>query len=214
MNNSEVFNRLEKLLNYLPRQKEIADKTGINQNTLSAKASRNSQWTDEDIQKLNTAFNIDIYKEKSLKITKNHNMQDEDVILDYYPDVFGSCGSGAFTLSEMREQIIVPKKAFFTAYNPVKKYSVINARGNSMEPLIFDNDKLIIEHSDGEQIIDNRPYIFCYNDEIFIKKLAKNVNQLVITSENKSYDVIKLTGDEINKVLIIGQVVGLMRDLR
>ena len=83
-----------------------------------------------------------------------------------------------------------------------------------MQPLIFDKDKLIIEHWNGEQIIDNRPYIFCYKDEIFIKRLAKNVDQLLIISENKDYDIRKLSGNQLKDVNIIGQIVGLMRDLR
>lgn len=143
------------------------------------------------------------------------NTSNEDnVVLDYYPDMFGSCGNGVFELSPIREQLIVPKKAFFTKFSPVKKYSVMNAYGNSMEPFIYDKDKLIIEHWEGEQIIDNRPYIFCYKDEIFIKRLVKNINQLVIVPENKLYDTIKLQGDELQEVNIIGQIVGLMRDLR
>lgn len=142
------------------------------------------------------------------------NNADDSVILDYYPDMFGSCGNGVFELSQTKERLTVPKKAFFIRYSPIKKYSVINATGNSMEPLIYDRDKLIIEHYEGEQIIDNRPYIFCYNGEIFIKRLAKNVDQLMIIPENKMYDVRKLTGKQMNEVNIIGQVVGLMRDLR
>ena len=138
----------------------------------------------------------------------------DSVTLDYYPDVFGSCGNGVFELSPEKTQIIVPKNAFFEKFSPNKTYSVINATGNSMQPLIFDKDKLIIEHWNGEQIIDNRPYIFCYKDEIFIKRLAKNVDQLMIISENKDYDIRKLSGNQLKDVNIIGQIVGLMRDLR
>ena len=83
-----------------------------------------------------------------------------------------------------------------------------------MQPFIYDKDKLIIENYDGEQIIDNRPYIFAYKDEIFIKRLAKNINQLVIIPENKDYDIIKLEGEQLQDICIIGLVVGLMRDLR
>lgn len=207
----EKINQLQNLIKRKITKQEIADILGLGSSqAVINRINRNQHLKEFEILKLDDFFKSEINKTNPIMADASA----EDVILDFFPDVFGSCGNGSFALSEMREQIIVPKKAFFTAYNPVKKYSVINARGNSMEPLIFDNDKLIIEHSDGEQIIDNRPYIFCYNDEIFIKKLAKNINQLVITSENKSYDVIKLTGDEINKVLIIGQVVGLMRNLR
>lgn len=138
----------------------------------------------------------------------------ETVTLDYYPDMFGSCGNGVFALSPIKEKLIVPKKAFFTRFSPVKQYSVINAYGNSMEPFIYDKDKLIVEHWEGEQIIDNRPYIFSYKDEIFIKRLVKNINQLIIIPENKLYDTIKLSGEELKEINIIGQIVGLMRDLR
>lgn len=200
-------------MKYSELQAELQNLTGKNV-TLSAIAEVLG------ITKQNLNYNVknsnrDVSEDDILLIEQYYNVSLVDkVILDFYPDIFGSCGNGVFALSDQKEQIIVPKKAFFTSYNPIKKYSVITARGNSMEPLIFDNDKLIIEHSTGEQIIDNKPYIFCYNDEIFIKRLAKNVNQLIITSENANYDVVKLSDDEINKVLIIGQVVGLMRDLR
>lgn len=183
--------------------KEICNIWGMDEAVFSRKKKAKSDVKFEKIRQLESQLNIKLLDES-----------EPSVILDFFPDVFGSCGNGAFALSELREQIIVPKKAFFTAYNPLKKYSVITARGSSMQPILFDNDRIIIEHSEGEQIIDNRIYIFAYENEIFIKRLAKNVNQLIITSENKSYDVIKLTGEEINKVLIIGQVVGLMRDLR
>ena len=62
MKNSVVFERLQNLIGYLPQQKEISEKTGINQNTLSAKKTRDSHWKDEEIEKLNAAYNIDIYK--------------------------------------------------------------------------------------------------------------------------------------------------------
>ena len=145
---------------------------------------------------------------------KTSSIADDSIVLDYYPDMFGSCGNGVFALSPIKEQLIVPKKAFFTRFSPVKKYSVINAYGNSMQPFICDRDKLIVEHYEGEQIIDNRPYIFCYKNELFIKRLVKNVNQLIIIPENKDYDIIKLKEKELEDVNIIGQIVGLMRDLR
>ena len=206
MRNSEVFSRLQNLINRVPMQKELAEKTGINQNTLSAKKIRDSKWTAEEIDKLNKAYNIDIYNQK--------RETEQSVTLDYYPDMFGSCGNGIFALSPIKEKLIVPKKAFFTRFSPVKQYSVINAYGNSMEPFIYDKDKLIVEHWEGEQIIDNRPYIFSYKDEIFIKRLVKNINQLIIIPENKLYDTIKLQGEELKEINIIGQIVGLMRDLR
>lgn len=202
----EKINSLQNLIKRKITYEELAPILGVE----SGNAIRNWKYRkrplkDFEIQKIDEAFNL---------ISTKQNKTSDSVTLDYYPDIFGSCGNGVFELSEEKDQIIVPKKAFFEKFSPVKQYSVINAKGNSMMPLFYDNDKLIVEHWNGEQIIDNKPYIFCYKDEIFIKRLAKNVDQLMIISENKDYDIRKLTGNQLKDVNIIGQIVGLMRDLR
>lgn len=156
--------------------------------------------------------------EKITNFYRNKNRlgkeEEETIMLDYYPSVLRDCMNGFFTLSEIKEKISVPRKAFFSNYSRNKKYSVLIAQGNTMEPLIFDGDNVIVEHYEGGQIVDNRPYLFCYNDKYFIKRLTDNVNQLVIMPENRLYDIIKLTKEEADDIKIIGQVVGLMRDLR
>lgn len=211
MRNSEVFSRLQKLINYIPLQKEISEKTGINQNTLSAKKTRDSHWKDEEIKKLNDAYNINIYENTSQNITN-------DIINGlFYPDVFASCGFGSYALSENRIPIAIPKKCFIKPFSEFKEYSVIIARGNSMETTIYDKDRLIVEHAiQGEQIKDNSIYVFCYNDEIYIKRLSKNIDEIIIKSDNQDpiYKTKFITGEEMNKLLIIGEIVGIMRDLR
>lgn len=140
---------------------------------------------------------------------------EEKIPVDYYPDVFGSCGNGKFVLSTQKEVIDVPKK-LFQHFSSVKKYSVINAVGDSMSPTIYDKDKLIVEHWDGEQIKDNQVYVFAYNNEIFVKRLVKNVDEIVITSDNPNpiYRPRFIEKDDMNNVLIIGQIIGLFRGLR
>jgi len=204
-----LIGRLQNLINRKPAQAELCRIVGISPSAMANRQNRNSDFSDSEIEKINNAFNINLYSQEV-----NAFETVEKVTIDYYPDVFGSCGNGAFALSETKERITIPKKAFFANFSPVKKYSVVTAHGNSMEPLIYDNDKVIVEHYEGGQIIDNKPYIFCYQDEIYIKRLAKNVNQLVIMPENKIYDIIKLTKEEMNDINIIGQIVGLIRDLR
>lgn len=165
----------------------------------------NKELTAEQIKQLENYFKIDFTKV---------NKEENKITLDYYPDIFGSCGTGEFVLSPEKQQIQVPDNVFFKKFSKVKKYSVINAQGDSMQPFIYSGDKLIVEHWSGEQIIDNQVYVFCYDNEIFVKRLTKNINQLVIKSDNTFYDVIKLTGDDLSKIIIVGQIVGLMRDLK
>lgn len=197
----EVSNQTKSKVTY----KEFAQVLGYTKQYISQ--IKDEKLTETQQNKLESYYKVSL-------TNSNKNLPEDSIILDYYPDMFGSCGNGIFALSPIKEQLIVPKKAFFTRFSPVKQYSVINAYGNSMEPFIYDKDKLIVEHYEGEQIIDNRPYIFCYKNEIFIKRLAKNVNQLVIIPENKMYDTIKITGKQLEDINIIGQIVGLMRDLR
>lgn len=195
----EVSNKTKKKITY----KDFAKVLGYTKQYVSQ--IKDDELTPSQKEKIEKHYKIDLAKPI---------VNDDSIVLDYYPDMFGSCGNGIFALSPIKEQLIVPKNAFFTHFSPVKQYSVINAYGDSMQPFICDRDRLIIEHYEGEQIVDNRPYIFCYKDEIFIKRLVKNVNQLVIIPENKEYDTIKLKDKELADVNIIGQVVGLMRNLR
>ena len=98
-------------------------------------------------------------------------------------------------------------------FSDSKKYSVISSRGDSMTPFIQDRDKLIVEHWQGGQIVDNCVYVFRYANELFVKRLVKNITQIVIKSDNPLYEPIKIT-DKDQDFEVIGQIVGLMRDLR
>ena len=200
MRYSLLIERLQNLINYKPSQTELGKILGIAQTAISGRANRDSNFSAEEIKKIELYYHIAV--------------ESDNITLDYYPEVCGSCGNGVFQFSTRKEQITVPKNVLFKSITPGKQYFIVNAYGNSMQPFIYDKDKLIIENYDGEQIIDNRPYIFAYKDEIFIKRLAKNINQLMIIPENTDYDVIKLEGAQLQDVCIIGQVVGLMRDLR
>lgn len=167
---------------------------------------KSKELTESQMQKIEEFFNVDFTKV---------NNSDDCISIDYYPEVFGSCGSGRFVLSEEKELIQVPKK-FFKTFSPVKHYSVINALGDSMKPYIRDKDRLIVEHWEGGQIKDNRVYVFCYKDEIFVKRLIKNVDEIIIKSDNPDpmYRPRYIEKENMNDVLIVGEIVGLMRDMR
>ena len=208
---SELKDRLQILTPYKITNEYLGQLTGTTSQNISKKVKNKSEVTVKELEIFKDM--IKEYDDDTIQadVWHQHHLS---ITLDYYPDVFGSCGNGVFQFSTKREQIAVPKNALFKNFTPGKQYFVINAMGNSMEPVFYDNDKLIVENYDGEQIIDNKPYLFCYKDEIFIKRLAKNVDQLMIISENKDYDTRKLSGEQLTDVNIIGLVVGLMRDLR
>ena len=211
MNIIEVQNSLQNLINTKISLAEIGNILGVTRASISKRAKLGRDMKREELQIIGKHYGVNLMP-NSLVI--QNGAKDENIELDYFPDVFGSCGNGVFQFSTKKELITIPKSSLFQHFNPAKQYFVINAYGNSMEPFICDKDKLVVESYDGEQIIDNRPYLFAYKDEIFVKRLAKNVDQLMIIPENKDFDVRKLTGKQLEDVNIIGQIVGLMRDFR
>jgi phage repressor protein C with HTH and peptisase S24 domain len=179
-------------------------------NNISNRCFNDGYFKPEEIEVLDIVFKSN---KNQLQKYDDITPQSDKVLIDYYPEVCGSCGNGVFQFSTRKEQITIPRNAFWGHLSKSKEYFVINAYGNSMEPFICDKDKLIIETWQGEQIVDNKAYLFAYKDELFIKRLAKNVDQLMIIPENKDYDIRKLEGEQLKDVNIIGQVVGLMRSM-
>lgn len=225
----QIIQSLQNLTNRKITQADLGRALGIERSSVNMKIKRNSEIKFIELEKIAQYFRVELSDIIDIEEIRNNSMVNiGGIIFDaeklqakgktikvvYYPDIYASCGTGVLAQSENSYEIDVPVNVFFTKVYENKTYFVVTAYGNSMQPFIEDDDKLIIEKYGNEQIKDNRVYLFRYNDEIFIKRLVKNINQLVIISDNKDYDVIKLNENDINKVEIIGQVVGIMRNVR
>lgn len=191
---------LEVRIGFKPTYVELEEITDVSASALSNRYFNNGNIKDEEMTKILKHYGID-----------ELGAADNCITLDYYPEVFGSCGTGIFVPSEHKEQISL-SKASIADYSKNAHYSVINAIGDSMTPYIHNRDKLIVKHWDGEQIKDNSVYVFRYCDEIFVKRLSKNIDQIIIKSDNPIYDTRKVAVSK--DFQIIGQIVGLLRDMR
>ena len=197
MKYNQCLDVIEKKIGERPAHAEIARILKCNPTALVNRASRDSIIKDEEIAILEKCYGF--------SILSNTNCID----LDFYPKVFGSCGTGLTVFDETAEKISVTKD-LITNYSSSNQYSIISARGSSMSPVINDDDRLIIQHNVENQIIDDTVYLFRYNDELFIKRLVKNVDQIVCISENPRFQdrIIEPKEDNFS---IIGKVVGLFR---
>ena len=194
---------LEEILknnNIIVSNRIIAKIWGMDEAAYSRKKKVGSDIKQKNIEQIEEYYSIPII---------SNQVKLDCVKLDFYPDVFGSCGSGCMVFSEAKEKLAVTKD-IITNYSASNQYSIISARGSSMSPIINDDDKLVIQHNLNEQIIDDTVYLFRYNDELFIKRLVKNVDQIVCISENPRFQdrIIEPKGDNFS---IIGKVVGLFR---
>lgn len=211
----ELLEELKKL-NIVLTSKELANDFGIREETLSRAKSSKRQINLKYIKKIEHKYNINLINKKNSEI-KKIDLNAEYIDGDYYYDVFGSCGNGAFVLSENKEKIRIPLNCFNSPVSKVKQYSVINAIGNSMEPFIYDRDRLIVQHFElGEKIQDDKVYVFCYDEQIMVKRLYYNVDEIIVKSDNPNpiFKVKYIKKEEMNNIQIIGQIVGLMRDCR
>lgn len=194
---SKLLNTLQNLIGFTPKQSDIGKILNMGYSTINGRYQRDSDFSDEEIEKIEEHYGI------SLRGGDNNSVE-----LNYYPDVFASCGTGCTVFQESPEKISISKDSI-PDYSPNAEYSVINASGSSMYPIIFEGDKIILKHWQGEQIIDDKIYLFTYNYELFIKKLVKNIDQIIIKSENKEYENRIITPNDTFK--IIGRVIGLIR---
>ena len=200
MKYSELLPTLQNLIGYKPTAKEISDILNFSsEKVYYTRAQRDSSFSFEEIAKIEEYYAIKLIGGGSA----------DTVQIDFYPDVFGSCGSGLMVFDESSEKLSVTKDVI-TNYSPANKYSIISARGSSMSPIINDDDRLIIQHNVESQIIDDTVYLFRYNGELFIKRLVKNVDQVICISENPRFQdrIIEPKEDNFS---IIGKVVGLFR---
>ena len=204
----EKINELQNLTKRKITKKEIADILGLGSSqAVINRINRNQKLENYEIIKLDDYFNKEI---NIINHVSTNSDSEPYIIGDYYPDVFGSCGNGAFVLSETKEKIHIPEK-FIKNYSKTYKYSVINAISDSMIPEIMPKDLLVIQHYNGEPIKDNHIYIFMFEDTLYCKYLSRNLGQIIVRSENPIYPIRYIEKEQFNDLLIIGEVKGHFR---
>lgn len=200
----ELLNIISKALNKPVSQSELANSLGVTRQTVSNRIKNESEVTVTELQRVENFFNISLFNSASI--------DNEIVYIDYYNDVFASCGQGNIVFSSEKTKLPVAI-SLIEGYSKSKSYSVINASGNSMTPTIDNGDKLIVEHWSGDQIQDNKIYVFCYNNEFFVKRLYKNLDEIIIKSDNPEYRTRSIGGKAISDLVLIGKIVAAIKQV-
>lgn len=202
---SELLPTLQNLIGYKPTAKQIAEILNFtSEKIFYTRVQRDSSFSLEEIEALERHYGIAI-----IGVSSNNTTE-----LNYFPNVFGSCGTGLTVFDETSEKISVTKD-LIANYSPSNQYSVIVARGESNEPTVMNNDKLIVEHIRDNVIIDNQLYVFSYDGQIYVKRLIRNIDELVVISDNpdkNTYRTQYITKENINNVKILGKIIGLIRE--
>lgn len=182
-------------------QSMLADSLGITRQTISNRIKNESEVTVSELKRVEEHFNINIF-----------NSIADIAYIDYYSDVFASCGNGNLVFSNEKSKLAIPT-SIIGGFSKSKKYSMINASGNSMSPTIDSGDRLIVEHWDGSQIQDNKVYVFCFNNEIFVKRISKNLDEIIIKSDNPEYRTRTISGKSAEELILIGKIIATFKQL-
>lgn len=199
MNVSEVLEKLQKLTNARIVKADLARALNIDPAALRRKELSQIDFKPGEIKLIEEAFNVNLS-------VNNSNYASPTVSVNYYPDVIASCGNGTYEMSQECFKYQVPSN-ILPVSKDIKGYSMCHAKGNSMYPRIWDGDFVICEHKDDMKIENGEMYIFCYDDQIYLKRLSKNINQIVVESENPDFPTQYIEKDEMNNLHLIGHVI-------
>ena len=177
-----------------------------NAGALQSRVNDDGYLSEEEITAIEQYENIILYNRKCTDFLLNDKQNITTVSVNYYPDVLASCGNGTFEMSQECVKYDVPVTLFSPPKN-VKGYSMFHAKGNSMYPRIWDGDFVICEHKDDMKIENGEMYIFCFDDQIYLKRLTKNINQIVVESENPDFPTQYIEKEQMNDVHLIGHVI-------
>ncbi len=129
--------------------------------------------------------------------------QDEEYITDFVRGVVAA-GHGAYQEDELYMEV-----KLLASKVPDKYDSIATVVGDSMEPLIHNNDLLFIEATN--QVEPNSIGIFQVNGKNFVKKLKRDYDGAwYLQSLNNSYEEIYLSEDD--DIRTIGEVVDIYKE--
>lgn len=129
--------------------------------------------------------------------------QDDDYITDYVEGLVAA-GHGTFQEDNLHMEVKLRSEDVPEDYDTIAKVA-----GDSMEPMIEDNDLLFIKVTN--QVDINDIGIFQINGKNFVKKLKRDYNGgWYLQSLNNSYEEIHLT--EEDDIRTIGEVVSVYRE--
>lgn len=208
-----MFEKLSERIQYIRQIKhtsmeDIAKAAGVSQGTVSQWGSGKIQtikpWVGWGIAK---KYNIDplwlLTGIGSPETSENSNA--ETVKLHYYVE------EGEDPLSEIEHYRYLDREIFLTHQINPEDCVLVDAPDNSMEPLIFKGDILLVYIPDISYNyaleMETRIYFIKINNKYFIRKIYPRITDLLISSENEKFGEEIIKDDDRNKINIIGRVI-------
>ena len=200
---NDVLHTLQNLTKTKVSQESIANALGLKQTTISGRASRNSDFSLDELIMLEQALALPIGSVSGIQSNES------SIELDYIC-IAPSCGRGTVVLDEAD---VTPVRIGKEVIKDIWKVStpevlkLFKATGDSMENTIEDGNILLVDTSRTDYH-NGGIYVLTINNDWFVKRLRLKINgDLEIISDNPKYvpEVLKPNTDiEIN---VVGRVI-------
>lgn len=123
-------------------------------------------------------------------------------------DVRASAGHGA----QVTDESVVNHLAFSAAWVrkmglDARSMALIEARGDSMSPTIMDGDLMLLDTRAG-RVKSEGVYVINLQGALLVKRLRIRLSGIVeIVSDNAKYGCETISGDELDRLVIVGRVI-------
>ena len=146
-------------------------------------------------------------------IGENRQQEVSDIIsIPYYPEVSAAAGSGALVYDENTVKHLQISSAIINI-STGDNVCLINATGNSMQPVIDDKDLLLVDLSQ-KLITDEGIYVIRLDTTLVVKRVQKILNGIILISDNPQYPPREISADNFNEndAAVIGKVIAVIKN--
>jgi phage repressor protein C with HTH and peptisase S24 domain len=121
-------------------------------------------------------------------------------------------GGGSFEVDETIRDYWMFRADWLSRKGSASHMILIDIYGNSMEPELKHGDTVMVDTSQKD-ILAGSISAVGIDDTIMVKRIEKHPGKLVLRSDNKDYEPICLSPDEMDSFRIIGRVVWISRNV-
>ena len=203
MRHSELITCLQNLMGFVPPSVTIAEILGLPVRTVYSRTQRDSSYSIEEIRAIERYYSVDLSERKNF------------IPVQYFSQIDGTVTGKKFVLNETNESLYIDISLYGDTSKSDGNYFIFKAFGDVMSPYIIDNDFLVAEKCDDlKQIKDNDIYLFSYKNVIYLRRISKDIDGLIVKVDNSLYDSKNIKETEMKNLYLIGHVIGLFRNLR
>lgn len=167
------------------------------------------------LAKLSEVLNYDFFEMINPKNNNNLKIKEESNVKEIKENmpqiltlpVYGmaSAGNGSLDFDVTMEEFMLPSD-----FKIPNNSFVIGVQGESMEPIFYDEDRILVDtsksHQEWQYLVDY-PVVVQINEERFLKVVKYNNYKPEFYSLNKMYEPIKIeNGDEIYCVGVVTEI--------